>query len=112
MPVTVNSSAVYDALINLIDTVNNEPDPVARLSLLRYLDDQYRTRILKERDRAAYEARTTTAAADIADAIGADIKEVYYWASRYQQEHRKPRITRKQRYDLDSATDLRAITHR
>jgi hypothetical protein len=106
MSITVNSNAVYDALVNLIDTINSEPDPVRRLSLLLYADTTYRDRFLMERNRAAYEARLKYMIDDIASPLNVEPAQIYYWSGRHQRDRGLPAFTRRDRRDLEDAENI------
>jgi hypothetical protein len=106
MPLTVNSNAVYDAFVNLIDTINREPDPVGRLSLLLYADNLYKARFLTERDRAAYEARQHYPINRVAGSLEVNPSHVYYWANRFQEATGAPSLSPRKRFDLMGAEDL------
>ena len=112
MGITVNSTAVYDALIKLIDTINQEPDPLLRLTLFSYLSGLYDSRVLPERDKAAYESRERYTIDNIEQVSGSDKKQVYYWASRHQQRNGQPRLKRRYQQDVSDAADLTAAFRR
>jgi hypothetical protein len=99
----VNSTAVYDALISLIDTINHEQDPLLRLSLFSYLAGLYEERVLPERNRAAYDARTLYAVSDITAVTGSEPKQVYFWASTHQQRKALPPLKRRYPQDVSDA---------
>jgi len=112
MGITVNSTAVYDALIKLIDTINQEPDPLLRLTLFSYLSGLYDSRVLPERDKAAYESRERYTIDNIEQVSGSDKKQVYYWASRHQQRNDQPRLKRRYQQDVSGAADITAAFRR
>lgn len=106
MPIRVNSSGTYDALIHLIDTVNSEPDPLGRLALYVYLTKEFRLRVLRERDRAAYEARLRYATYDIADTLVVDSKQILNWAGQHQRRVGAPKLGKRWRQDLSDVIDV------
>jgi hypothetical protein len=108
MTLNVKSAAVYDALVNLIDTINHEPDPLLRLTLFSYLAGLYETRVLPERDRSAYEARERYSIDNITQVSGSEPKQVYYWASRHQQRKDKPPLKRRYQQDVSGAVEVAA----
>jgi hypothetical protein len=112
MGITVKSVAVYDALISLIDTINHEPDPLMRLTLFSYLAGLYDTRVLPERDKAAYESRERYTIDNIEQVSGSDKKQVYYWASRHQQRKAQPPLKRRYPQDVSGAADITAAFRR
>ena len=112
MVLQVKSTAVYDALIALLDTIAHEPDPMNRLALFQYLTQQYEERVLPARDKAAYDARTRYAIRDIERATGCEPKQVYYWASRYQSRNAAPPLKRRERQDLSGAVELHEVLSR
>lgn len=103
---SVKPSFVYDALQSLIDTIEMQPDPAARLAAYTYLAEKFEERVLKSRDKAAYEARLQYAAADISDVCGSDVREVYYWADRHRVRSGLPPIKRRQRQDVSAARSI------
>jgi hypothetical protein len=108
MVTTVKSNAVYDAIVNLLDTIAAEPDPLNRLVLFQYLGRQYAERVLPERDRATYEARQRYTSQDIAATMGVPPVQVYYWANRHREKTGAPMLPRQQPQDVSGAIDLSA----
>lgn len=106
MGVTVNSRAVYDSLTNVIDTINLEPDPLLRLALFAYLADLHRTRVLPERNRAAYEARERYSTRNIAAVTGHQGAQVYNWAGIHRSRNKLPQLRRRSEQDVSEAIDI------
>lgn len=99
----VKSTAVYDALIHLLDTINSEPDPLLRLALFSYLSDLHVTRVLPERNRAAYEARDRYAMRNITEVTGSQPEQVYAWAGDHRARTGAPIIKRRPAQDVSDA---------
>jgi hypothetical protein len=112
MVMKVNSVAVYDALINLLDTIAQEPDPMNRLALFQYLGQQYQKRVLPARDAAAYDTRNKYAIRDIEAATGCEARQIYYWTGRHQSATGAPPIGRRERQDVSDAIELHSTLMR
>lgn len=102
----VNSTAVYDALIHLLDTINGEPDPLLRLSLFAYLSNLHTKHVLPERDRAAYEARDAYSMKNITDVTGSQPEQIWGWAGRHRKRHNLPVIKYRYAQDVSDAVNI------
>jgi hypothetical protein len=98
--------AVNDAIDNAIDTILVMPDPAVRLAAFTYLRQQVLTRITRERNKAAYEARADYSGLDLADIAGCKPHDVYRWANLYAVENRLPALGRIYRTDVSHAVVL------
>lgn len=98
--------AIHDLVTTIIDVIDAEPDPTARLVAYRYLERQVEERLLLGRDRSAYEARKSLPADLIASKCDVPISSVYYWADRHRLRTGSPALTRRMRPGLDAAVDL------
>jgi hypothetical protein len=103
---TVNSRAVYDSLTSLLDTINLEPDPLMRLALFAYLADLHQTRVLGERNRAAYEARQRYSTRNIAAVTGHQGSQIYNWAGTHRTRNKLPQLRRRSDQDVSGAIDI------
>lgn len=98
--------AIHDLITTIVDSIEAEPDPATRLAAYQFLDRQFDQRIIPERDRTAYEARTRFPANVIADRCGVDTASIYYWADRHRLRTGAGKVSRRTRTDLDAAIDL------
>lgn len=98
--------AVNDAIDNAIDTILVMPDASVRLAAFAYLRQQVLTRVTRERDKAAYEARADYSGFDLADIAGCKPHDIYRWANRYAAENRLPTLGRVYRTDIANAVVL------
>jgi hypothetical protein len=85
-----DSSAVHDAITNAIDTILVMPDTAVRLAAFAYMKEQFLTRITRERNRAAYEARLQRSGLDLADIVGCKAHDIYRWSNTYAADNRLP----------------------
>jgi hypothetical protein len=108
----INSSTVHDLVQALVDTLDQEPDPAARLHHYAYLGDEWKRLVLPHRDRAAYEARLRYSVTDLARLAQMDTHTVIDWYRRHREAtgaapapiHRWPLI--------DGSIDLTGLTRR
>ena len=110
MSPAVHSSAVYDALIQTFDVIELEPDAAKRLALLLQLKNEFTSRVLESRNKAAYEARQTYSIRDVAVIADCDTTEVYYWSDRWRKERDLPRLKRRERVDVSTALPATGFT--
>lgn len=103
------SRAVYDALVNLLDTINGEQDPLQRLLLHSYFLDLYRQRVIPARNATAYEARQKYAMIDILEGGGWSRQKVVYWIERHREATGAPALGRRERQDISAAIDLSTV---
>ena len=108
----LTSTTVHDLVQALVDTINNEPDPAARLRHYAYLGDEWKRLVVPNRDRATYEARLRYSVADLARIARIDPGTVIAWYRNHREAtgapaapiHRFPRI--------DGSIDLTGLTGR
>lgn len=112
MGIEVNSSAVYDGLVSLIDTINQERDPLLRLALFSYLADLYEKRVLTERNACAYEARQRYAMENITQVTGSEPKQVYFWADTHRKRNALPTLPRRLPQDVSGAVEIASAYRR
>jgi hypothetical protein len=99
-------SAVFDKLLELINLIEAQPDPLARLAAYSYLSEEYRKKVIPSRDKAAYEARLQYIGSDISSLAGIEVKDVYRYADQHRERSGSPRIPKTQRTDLSHARQL------
>lgn len=106
MGMAVNYRLTRDLVQNLIDNVSITPDITDRLVMLRELDTLWRRFVIAARDEAAYEARQTYSADDLAALTGVDRHTLDRWARQHRKRTGAPPLGRRTRIDLSRARDL------
>lgn len=99
---------LHDLVTTILDTIDAHSDPAERLAAYQFLDKQYEQRIIANRDRTAYEARSEVKADVLADKCGVRAATIYYWADRHRVRSGAPKVVVKRRPGIDTATDLAA----
>jgi len=108
----VKRTALHDLMVQMVDMIEMDPDPVERLALYLYLQDRSDTLARPMRNKAAYEAREKHTIDDIAASVGAAPTSVYDWMERWMKQSGAPRIRGRKRQPIDRFTDLRHVTVR
>lgn len=78
---------VEDSLLSILDDVESVRDPVQRLVEAKRIEQTFKRMMRKLKQEAAYEARQSHTAADIAHAIGNDRKMVDYLVRKHLENH-------------------------
>lgn len=107
---SINDLVVEDQLLALIDVVRAERSPLARLVLAQRLHAKAEDQLRRVMYEAAWQARQTYPAIQVAESTGIDRHRVEYLASRWADAHPElPPLKRKQRVDLGEVLDLRGL---
>jgi len=96
-----------DQITSLMDSMQSERDPIVRLDVARNLERTFVKSIKKIKREAAYDARMKHSSREIADAVGADRKDIDYLVNVYLIDNPyKASPPRKHRVEVDSFVDL------
>jgi len=109
MGMAVNYRLVRDLIQNITDNVSMTPDISDKIAMLQELNTLWRKYVTAARDEAAYEARKTYSAPDLAALIGVDQHTIDMWVRQHRKRSGAPPLGRRTRIDLSRARDL---THR
>ena len=96
----------YDELQGLIDSLMHDSDESQRLANLQKLYKDGMTLMIRARDEAAYDLRTTYSSEDASILSGVNRRDVDYWARRYMKRNKLPTLKKRKRVDLSNAIDL------
>lgn len=99
-------SHIHDALVSILDSIEMESDPMLKVAGYAYLQREFRSLFTPARDRAAYLARQTNNAFDIADVAGTGYKEIYNWSLGHSLRTGDPAPPRRHRHDVSHAIRL------
>lgn len=103
---TIRYTHFYDELQGLIDSLMHDSDESQRLANLQKLYKDGMSLMIRARDEAAYDLRTTYSSEDAAILSGVNRRDVDYWATRYRNRNGLPTLKKKKRVDLSNAIDL------
>lgn len=96
----------FDQMQSLIDTINHDSDPAARLGNLQRIYKDSLTIMLRARDEAAYDLRSRYSSLDAEQLSGVSAKYIDYWARRHRVRHQLPALKQRRRVDLSNVLDL------
>lgn len=102
----VRYTQFYDQMQSLIDSINHDSDPAARLGNIQRLTSDSRRMMLDSRDAAAYELRTKYSSQDAEQMSGVSRRYIDYWAKRWMKKNDLPRLRQQKRRDLSNVVDL------
>ena len=103
---TIGYTYFYDELQGLVDSLMHDSDESQRLANLQKLYKDGMSLMIRARDEAAYDLRTTYSSEDAAILSGVNRRDVDYWANRYRNRNVLPTLKKKKRVDLSNAIDL------
>ena len=103
---TIRYTHFYDELQALIDSIMHDSDESQRLANLQQLYKDGMSLMIRARDEAAYDLRTTYSSEDAAILSGVARRYVDYWATRYRKRNGLPTLKKRKRVDLSNAIDL------
>lgn len=99
----------YDEMQSIIDSINHDSDPAAKLANLQRLQKDFRKVLLDARDAAAYELRSNYSSEDSERLAGVSRQHIDYWARRWMDRTGSPSLRRKRRVDLSNVLDLSGV---
>lgn len=102
----VQYTKFYDQLQALVDSINHDSDPTARLRNLQQLHKDANSLILRARNESAYDLRTKFSSQDAEALSGINRKHIDYWARKWAINKMLPPLKRHRRVDLSSFLDL------
>lgn len=97
---------IHDKIVELIDTILTEQDPVKRVAMFAYAQREWRTLILPARNKATYDARLLFSGKDISALADVDHREVYRWSAIHAERYGEPSPPRIPRVDISGAVRI------
>ena len=109
----VKETHIHDEIMQLVDLIDSEPDPAARLAHIAVALNEVTTLLKRSRDAASYDCRIKHSTNDLETALGINRGLISMWARRYQEGNRLPALPdHRRRQDLAEAIDLSGLPAR
>jgi len=106
----LKEAVVHDELMRLIDLLESEPDPAARLLYITKAMQESRTLLIKARGAAAYDARNRYSTNALEKELGINRGLIGTWVARYVTANRLPPPPDfRRRHMLSRAIDLTGL---
>lgn len=102
----VQYTKFYEQLQSLVDSINHDSDPTARLRNLQQLQKDANNLILRSRNESAYDLRMKFSSQDAEALAGINRRHIDYWARKWATNKMLPPLKRHRRVDLSSFLDL------
>lgn len=101
----VKESAIHDEVSRLVEWIEHEPDPIARVLSAAVALRMVTARLIRVRNAAAYTARQTYSNAEIEGRTGIHPEVLRKWVRRHREATGAPPAPRRATHRLTTALD-------